>query len=193
MCPRLVGVFLTVFTLTLSPGRAEKKADESVSLWRDPGGVMARDLFYGAGSEERAPIAPFSFVEEDLDGVSPKFVLQDSQGVKWKVKLGDEARPETVATRFVWAMGYATDENYFVRVQRVENMPAELHRGGEFISSDGSIRDARWERMDQKRIGNWRWAKNPFDDTRELNGLRVLMAFLNNWACVHAWTRPFAG
>ena len=32
-----------------------------------------------------------------------------------------------------------------------------------------------------KKIGNWDWFKNPFDGTRGLNGLRVMMALINNW------------
>src|SRR5262249_41903244 len=29
--------------------------------------------------------------------------------------------------------------------------------------------------------GPWEWKRNPFTGTRELNGLRVMMALLNNW------------
>ena len=39
--------------------------------------------------------------------------------MKWKIKLGDEARPETVATRFLWAAGYFADEDYYLRDLRV--------------------------------------------------------------------------
>ena len=37
------------------------------------------------------------------------------------------------------------------------------------------------EPENQKTIGNWKWFENPFIGTRELNGLRVVMALLNNW------------
>ena len=52
----------------------------------------------------------------EFTGRSPKdkFTVRDAQGGKWKIKLGDEARPETVATRFVWAVGFHTDEDYFL-------------------------------------------------------------------------------
>src|SRR6202030_327292 len=33
----------------------------------------------------------------------------------------------------------------------------------------------------EKKIGNWQWRQNELVGTRELNGLRVLMALLNNW------------
>ena len=53
-----------------------------------------------------------TFVDEDLKGSNPKFVVRDAAGVKWKIKLGTEARPETAATRLVWAVGYSADEDY---------------------------------------------------------------------------------
>jgi len=182
MHPRLVVAYVALFGSTLTPGDAKEKPDPGTfSLWRDPGDIASRDLFHGAGGKQRAPDSgPYFFVEEDRDGVSPKFVVKDSHGVKWKVKLGDEARPETASTRFVWAVGYFTDEDYFVPAMRVQNMP-KLRRGGEFVSSDGLVKDARWERMDHKKLGQWKWADNPFDDTRELDGLRVMMSLLNNW------------
>jgi hypothetical protein len=31
------------------------------------------------------------------------------------------------------------------------------------------------------KVGTWSWHDNPFSQTRELNGLRVLMAVINNW------------
>ena len=34
--------------------------------------------------------------------------------MKWRVKLGVEARPETVASRLVWAVGYYANEDYFL-------------------------------------------------------------------------------
>jgi len=32
--------------------------------------------------------------------------MKTLQGVRWKVKLGKEAQPETSATRLLWAVGY---------------------------------------------------------------------------------------
>jgi hypothetical protein len=164
---------------------AETKKSESagtVYLWRAPEKIAARDLFYGAGGKEHAPAAGiYTFVEEDRNGTTPKFVAQDSNGVKWKVKLGAEARPETSATRLVWAMGYNTDEDYFVPEMRVLKMPAKRWKGRKYVTPDGIVRDARWERMDHKKVGLWHWKSNPFYKTRELDGLRVLMSMLNNF------------
>jgi len=32
-----------------------------------------------------------------------------------------------------------------------------------------------------KKLKNWSWYENPFVGTREFNGLRVMMALINNW------------
>jgi len=65
---------------------------------------------------------------------------------------------------------------------RVENMP-KLERGSKFVSADGVAHGVRLERKikGQKKTANWSWFKNPFTGTKELNGLRVMMALINNW------------
>ncbi|HLY17651.1 MAG TPA: hypothetical protein VKR61_10535 [Bryobacteraceae bacterium] len=178
---------LLVMSLTFSVAGSVKKSAEPVAnngpavLWRDPSDIASRDLFYGPGGAERQPHGPFTFEKEDLDGTNPKFVVRDADGMKWKVKLGVEARPETVATRLVWAVGYSANEDYFLPDLRVENMPARLHRGQKLIAPDGSVPNVRLKREDEKKIGNWQWRDDPFAGTREWNGLRVMMAVLNNW------------
>ncbi len=152
-------------------------------LWRDPGGIGARDLFYGPGGEARQPRPPFTFVKEDTGGTNPKYVVTDGAGVKWTVKLGSEARPETAASRLIWAAGFGVSENYFLPIIRIKDIPRRLKRGRELIGPDGSIENVRLKRSDPslEKIGAWHWADNPFLGTRELNGLRVLMALINNW------------
>jgi hypothetical protein len=99
---------------------------EPAVLWRDPSDLATRDLFYGPGGHSRAPHGVFTFIKEDLDGTNPKFSVKDQDGVKWKVKLGEEAQPETVATRFLWAMGYFADEDYYLPELQVRDMPSRL-------------------------------------------------------------------
>jgi len=48
----------------------------------------------------------------------------------------------------------------------VGGMPTKLSRGGEWVTSDGSVRDARWERMGHEKDGEWHWRHNPFSKTR---------------------------
>jgi hypothetical protein len=191
---RVLTASLTVLVLDLvTAGAASKKstageekagieAQGPAVLWRDPGNIATRNLYYGPGGQAHEPRGTFTFDKEDMQGSNPKFDVIDQDGVKWKVKMGDEARPETVASRLVWSVGYLTNEDYFMPVLHVQNMP-RLHRGSNLVSPDGTVQNVRLKRhlKDQKKTGTWSWAKNPFTGTREWYGLRVLMAVINNW------------
>jgi hypothetical protein len=154
----------------------------TAALWHDRGNIESLNLFYGPGGKEHQPAGKFTFVKEDRQGSSPKFEVVDEQGVRWKAKLGEETKSETAATRLVWAAGYSTDEDYYLPELRVEKMP-RLHRGRQFVSTDGVVRGVRLERSveGQKKSGTWSWYKNPLKGTKEMNGLRVMMALTNNW------------
>jgi hypothetical protein len=153
-------------------------------IWRDPGDMTALDLTYGAGGQARAPdtAGTFTFMTEDPLSSNPKFEVVDGRGVEWKVKLGPEAQPETAATRFLWAAGYFTDEDYYVADLTVKGLPV-LRRGQNLVSAGGVVHGARLERKRIKgeKLGDWNWFDNPFVGQRELNGLRVMMSLLNNW------------
>jgi hypothetical protein len=151
-------------------------------LWREPQDIGSENLFYGAGGKEHSPHGPFTFLKEDMDGTNPKYNVRDQDGVKWKIKLGPEARPETVASRFVWAVGYHTDEDYFLSEVQVLGLPARVHRGQKLIGEGGVMHNVRLKREEgEKKLDTWRWRDNPFVGTRELDGLRVMMAVINNW------------
>ena len=111
-------------------------------MWADPGEIAGKNLLYGSGGEKGQPHPPFTFVEEDTKGSNAKFDVRDAEGEKWKVKLGIEARPETVATRLLWAIGYFTEEDYLLPEIKVENLPAQLHRGQEFVKAGGIFQNA---------------------------------------------------
>jgi hypothetical protein len=161
--------------------RPVAKADlENPILWHDPGSIASLDLYYGDGGRKDEPAAPFEFQSEDLSGTNPKFDVTDAHGTKWRVKLGDEARPEVTASRLLWAVGYFVDDDYLVESTKVEGL--HLTRRASF-PSHGDIVDARFEKKPKERtkIGIWKWNDNPFSTTREFNGLRVMMAVMNNW------------
>ena len=184
----------TIFALSFTPAADAKKGDKGEApaaeitagshavLWAAPADIRSRDLFYGPGGKLHQPIGPFTFTKEDLDGTSPKFFVRDQDGVKWKVKLGSEARPETVASRLTWAVGYFANEDYFVANLQVRELP-HLHRGQKFVAADGFVPNVRLKRYlkGEEKSGNWQWSQSQFTGTRELNGLRVMMALLNNW------------
>lgn len=154
------------------------------SIWLDPGPVATLDLIIGVGDKAHvpSPAGRFTFAGEDDSATSPKFDVTDAQGVVWKVKLGDESKPETAATRFLWAAGYLVDEVYYLETMTVTDLP-ELQRGREFVSPGGAVRGARLERRrpHETKSGDWDWFENPFVGTKELNGLRVMMSLLNSW------------
>jgi len=189
--------FVLIFTaiaVSLSLAQGGKKRDgieaakgeitegSNAVLWREPIDIATRNLFYGPGGEEHEPRGAFTFVEEDLDGSNPKFVVRDADDVKWKVKMGAEARPETVASRLVWAVGYFTNEDYFVPDLQTAEMP-KLHRGQSQVDPGGTVHNVRLKRhiKGEGKAGEWQWANNAFSGTREFNGLRVMMALINNW------------
>jgi hypothetical protein len=158
-----------------------QQAGTTVALWNDRGDAAALDLLNGPGGKEHQPGNSFKFVSETKGGTSPKFEVEDENGARWKVKLGHEAKSETAATRLVWAAGYNVDEDYYRAQIQVQGMKP-LSRGHEYVSNDGTVRGARLERQGGgKKTGNWSWYKNPFIGTREFNGLRVMVALVNNW------------
>ncbi len=153
-------------------------------IWRDPGDIASLDLTYGAGGRAHAPdpAGTFTFVKEDAAATNPKFEVTDGHGVEWKVKLGQESQPETAATRFLWAAGYFSDEDYYVPTLTVKGLP-ELQRGREFVvpRRRRPRRPPRTEDGGRQKLGDWDWFDNPFLGRRELNGLRVMMSLVNNW------------
>lgn len=149
-------------------------------LWEDPGPIADKNLFLGLGGDDHRPKPPFTFVEEDHNGTNPKFDARDADGKKWRVKLGVEARPEVTSSRLLWAVGYFTDEDYVLPSATVAGL--QMTRGQDLVHGD-AITEARFDRKSkgEDKIADWRWKANPFTGTREFNGLRVMMAVLNNW------------
>lgn len=195
----LATIILSIVVLT-APSEGEEKHREKndthheppspaahAVLWRDPGPVESLDLFYGPGGREHAPDpdGTYTFVQEVTNrrknGRSPKFDVHDEQGVEWRVKLGHEPQSETAATRLLWAAGYLADEDYYLPEFKVTGL-ITLRHGRKWTSGDGTVRNARLERRRERgKSEEWSWFDNPFLGTKELNGLRVMMALLNNW------------
>ncbi|HVW08977.1 MAG TPA: hypothetical protein VHC90_10360 [Bryobacteraceae bacterium] len=166
-----------------APGPLIQSAGKAGVLWRDPVDIATRDLYYGPGGKANQPRGPYKFVEEDSNGTQPKFVIKDANDAKWTLKMGMEVRSETAASRLVWAVGYFANEDYFLPEIKVEGMPDHMKRGQKFIGHDGVIHNVRLKRHieGEKNIGSWGWEDGPFAGTRELNGLRVMMAVINDW------------
>lgn len=117
----------------------------------------------------RPDLRRLTFVKEDKGGYSKKYRVRDASGREWVAKLGKEAQSETSAVRLLWGVGYETEVNYLV--PRVT------------IPGKGTFTNVRFEaRPDNiKRLEEWKWRQNPFAGTTELQGLKIMMALINNW------------
>lgn len=157
-----------------------KEAIKHPVLWHEPANIAGLDLFYGQGGKDKQPASPFTFLDEDKNGTNPKMDVRDGNGKKWRVKSGEEARPEVVASRLLWAMGYYANDDYLVQHATVSGV--DVKRGSKEFKA-GDLSDVRFSRKPggQNKIGIWAWKANPFFGTREFNGLRVMMAVMNNW------------
>src|SRR5688572_7983693 len=139
-------------------------------LWREPTDIARRDLLLGPGGEQMKPdLSRITFVKEEKGGYSKKYRVKDGKGRVWVAKLGKEAQSETAAVRLVWAVGYTTEINYLV--PRVT------------IPGKGTFENVRFEARPQnvERLGEWEWTSNPFVGKHQLQGLKLLMALMENW------------
>lgn len=179
---RLVIVFLLLAIPALAQQATVKTSGNAV-LWSDPGNIRSRNLYWGPGGEGHQPQLPVEFIQEDMHGTSPKFEVRDADGKKWTAKMGLEPRPETAASRLLWAMGYAANENYYYEHLQVANLPTPLRRGQKFVKPGGEVANVRLQRHPPgyDRAGRWSWRHNLFYGTREFNGLRVMMGLIANW------------
>src|SRR5262245_25133113 len=163
-------------------GQEKRKAEEASDnaqksfavLWQEPIDIEVRDLFYGIGGREGAPDpeGKFTFLSDkgSPNDSNPKIAVKDQQGHSWTVKFGPEVKSETAATRIVWAVGFHVDQDYFVERAIIDGFTRL------------EARNMRFEREDDgfKKVGRWNWNANPFVGTREFDGLRTLMALLQN-------------
>ncbi len=151
-------------------------------LWKEPTDIGSRDLFLGPGGAEMRPdVSSLTFIKAEKGGYSPKLRVRDARGREWVAKLGKEAQSETAAVRLLWAVGYQTEVNYLVPCVHIPGAP-RLRKKVDRCEGDG-FANVRFEARPNnvERTGEWKWKRNPFVGRRELQGLIVMMAFLNNW------------
>jgi hypothetical protein len=139
-------------------------------LWRQPSDIGSRDLFLGPGGESMRPdLRRITFLKEEKGGYSKKYRVRDGSGRKWVAKIGKEAQSETSAVRLLWGVGYLTEVNYLV-------LRVTIPGKGTFTNVRFEARPDNW-----KRVGEWNWKQNPFVSPPEYQGLKVMMALINNW------------
>ena len=169
----VVALILTIAPLDTGIAKPKKKKEALTGtpiLWQRPDDLAARDLYLGPGGEEMRPdLSRITFIKEEKGGYSKKYEVRDGAGRKWVVKIGKEAQSETSAIRLLWGVGYVTEVNY---LEPRVTIPGK----GTFTNARFEARPENW-----KRMGEWKWKTNPFNGTQELQGLKVMMALINNW------------
>lgn len=139
-------------------------------MWQDPGNIASRNLLLGAGGERMKPdVQKVTFIEEKTGGYSKKYRVRDAAGNEWVAKLGKEAQPDTAANRLLWALGYETEIAYLIPKLTIEGK--------------GTFENVRLEARPKSvdRAGNWKWEDNPFKNSPEFQGLKIMMVMINNW------------
>ncbi|MEP6788998.1 MAG: hypothetical protein ABJB40_11245 [Acidobacteriota bacterium] len=167
-------VFITIFIFGLTglfAQEKDKKGDMSGTpvMWEKVD-TPSLDLYLGPGGEALKPdLSTITFVSEEKGGHSQKYKIKDGAGHTWVAKIGDESQSETAAVRLVWALGYKSEINYLVPTLT--------------IPGKGTFNNVRLEARGDgiKRLETWSWKDNPFKGHKEFQGLKIMMAFLNNW------------
>lgn len=175
---RLRGFFKVIamgamLSLGWLPGNAQQtqevKAESGAILWEQVD-IPSRNVLLGPTSEGITPaLEKVTFLGRQTGGNNLKYRIKDANDREWVVKIADESRAEVAAVRLLWAIGYRTEIDQIVKRLNIEKI--------------GSYKNARFEARPEtrKRGERWSWTKNPFLGTREFNGLKLMMALVNNW------------
>jgi hypothetical protein len=142
---------------------------DGVIIWEQVD-IPNRDLFRGATSEGIVPaLDKIKLLGRQHGGNNLKYRLEDRNGREWVVKVADESQAEVAANRLLWAIGYRTEIDQIVPKISIEGI--------------GNYRNARFEARTKEitRGDRWSWANNPHAGSKEFDGLRLMMAFVNNW------------
>ena len=132
--------------------------------------IPSRDTFRGPTSEGITPaLEKVKLIGPQRGGNNRKYRVEDANGREWVVKIADESQAEVAANRLLWAIGYRTEVDQIVPSISIDGI--------------GNFKNARFEARAKEitRGDRWSWANNPFAGTKEFDGLRLMMAFVNNW------------
>lgn len=167
------------FSFVPAQKKSKKKTSKSKSVPQTSSGkpvmwekvdISQRNLFDGPGGKQQQPdLSNITFIKEEKGGSNKKYRVKDGAGQIWVAKIGREAQSETASVRLIWGLGYKTEINYLV---------PSLTIPGKGTFSNVRL-EARPENIDRQE--RWKWKQNPFSNTNEFQGLKIMMAFLNNW------------
>ncbi len=172
-------------------------------VWEDRGSLAPVQIFWGEASrdakpESRLPAPPLTWDGVDSAGTSPKCRVKDKNNVRWTVKFGEEAHSDVSAPRLAWALGFETDESYYIKIGKIEGVTQETDLGKckPYIDNlSGVFSSARFKRGDGgKHVkvpaakpgqpdedATWDERKNPGVPPEQLSGLLILEVMTHNW------------
>jgi hypothetical protein len=147
----------------------------------------------GKGSFEPNAQVPCDYVEQPVEGNSPKFYCRLSDGSVVKVKYGHgEVEGEILATRLLWALGFGADRMY-PAVVSCRGCAADPWKNRHPVEETNVFNPAVIERkfpghaVETKKIKGWAWPElNMIDATlggapvEERNALALLAVFIQH-------------
>jgi hypothetical protein len=170
----VISLVIVSLILTASGAAQGTKSKQSQSpgkavLWESVK-ISQRDTFWGPGGRTMYPnLKKITLIRKETGGNNLKYRIKDGSGRVWVAKIADESQPETAAVRLLWAVGYPTEINYLVPRLTIPGK-------GTFKNVRLEARPSNVDRQDR-----WSWTDNPFTGTNELQGLKIMMALVNNW------------
>lgn len=168
------GLFLVIFLLAVvavfpQPKQKKNAATGKPVMW-EPVNISQRDLYLGPGGRAMQPnLRRVTFIRKEKGGNNLKYRIKDASGRTWVAKIADESQPETAAVRLLWGIGYHTEIVYLAPTLKIPGK-------GTFKNVRLEARPSSVDRQDR-----WSWTDNPFVGTNELQGLKMMMALINNW------------
>jgi hypothetical protein len=153
-------------------------------LWVQPDDIATRDLYNGPGGKDGAPVinGKLRIKSFDPSGNSVGYNVYDAENHEWKIKIGEEAQPEIVASRLLWAIGFHQPPLYLVH---------DVQLDGGRAQDSGHPARFRAE-FGYKTEADWTWHQNPYVGTRQMNGLLVAQLIVNNWDIKGTQNRIYA-
>lgn len=163
-------VLLLSVNFSYSQKKNEKKIVKGDPVMWKPVQISRQNLFYGPGGKSMQPnLRRITLIRKETGGNNLKYRIKDGSGRIWVAKIADESQPETAAVRLLWGIGYLTEINYLVPKLTIPGK-------GTFKNVRLEARPGSVDRQDR-----WSWKDNPFTGTKELQGLKIMMALINNW------------
>ncbi len=181
--------------------------------WLHP--MTNEELARGPGNQTPPAEGVWRVVAAKSDGVTPGFTIEDAQQRRYLLKFDPPTLPELAASadvigsKFFFALGYNTPENYIVRFapDRLQvasdatyrdnsgrKRPLTMRRVRDLLRDQPLDSNGVWRAMasriiDGKIIGPFRYQGSrtddpndivPHEDRRELRGLALFAAWLNH-------------